>query len=173
MGIIRHPIWQYAYFVNDIDESCRKWNALVGAGPFQVVRHHVARDFRYRGEPVEADVSYAFGQAGPAHIQLIAQHDDTPSIYREMFKRGEQGFHHVGLLISDVAAEVKRFNEAGYETACTLWGGDDVAYMDCRADLGCFVELHGDAPAIVAQFQRWKVLHEEWDGVTDLIRESR
>ena len=172
MGIIRHPIWQYAYFVEDIDESCRRWNELVGAGPFHVVRHHKAEDFRYLGEPVEADVSYAFGQAGPAHIQLIAQHDDTPSIYRDMFAPGEYGFHHIGLLINDVSGEILRFNEAGYETACTLWGGDYVAYMDCRRDLGCYVELHGDAPVIRDLFEGWRVQHEAWDGETDLIREA-
>lgn len=172
MSIIRHPIWQYAYFVNDIDEACRKWNKMVGAGPFHVVRHHIAESFRYRGEPVEADVSYAFGQAGPAHIQFIAQHDETPSIYREMYKKGEHGFHHVGLLVHDVSGEIRRFNAAGYETACTLWGGDYVAYMDCRKDLGCYVELHGDAPIIVDLFNGWKRTHEEWDGVTDLIREA-
>ena len=47
-----------------------------------------------------------------AHIQFIAQHDDTPSIYRAMYKAGEHGFHHVGLLIHDVTGEIKRFNEA-------------------------------------------------------------
>ena len=77
MSIIRHPIWQYAYFVEDIDEACRKWNKMVGAGPFHVVRSHVAENFRYLGEHVEADVSYAFGQAGPAHIQFIAQHESV------------------------------------------------------------------------------------------------
>ena len=121
MSIIRHPIWQYAYFVEDIDEACKKWNKMVGAGPFHVVRSHNAENFQYLGEHVEADVSYAFGQAGPAHIQFIAQHDDTPSIYRDMYKPGEYGFHHIGLLIHDVTAEVKRFNDEGYETACTLW----------------------------------------------------
>ncbi len=92
MSLIRHPIWQYAYFVEDIDEACRKWNQMVGAGPFHVVRSHVAEDFRYLGEHIEADVSYALRQAGPAHIQFIAQHDDTLSIYRDMYKPGEFGF---------------------------------------------------------------------------------
>lgn len=170
--LIRHPIWQYAFFVDDIDEACIKWNRMVGAGPFHVVRHHIAEGFLYRGEPVEADVSYAFGQAGPAHIQFIAQHDDKPSIYREMYKRGQNGFHHVGLLVSDVSGEIRRFQEAGYETACTLWGGDYVAYMDCRKDMGCYVELHGDAPIIRNMFESWKVEHDQWDGVTDLIREG-
>ena len=173
MSLIRHPIWQYAYFVEDIDEACHKWNKMVGAGPFHVVRHHIGEDFRYRGEHVEADVSYAFGQAGPAHVQFIAQHDDTPSIYREMYPKGQYGFHHIGLLIHDLAGEVKRFNDAGNETACTLWGGDYVAYMDCRKDMACYVELHGDAPLIVDLFNGWKTMHETWDGKTDLIREAR
>ena len=106
MSIIRHPIWQYGYFVNDIDEACHKWNKMTGAGPFHVVRHHIAENFLYRGEPVEADVSYAFGQAGPAHIQFIAQHDDTPSIYREMYAKGEHGFHHIGLLVHYLEGEI-------------------------------------------------------------------
>ena len=55
MSIIRHPIWQYAYFVEDIDEACHKWHKMMGAGPFTVVRHHIAEDFRYKGEHVEAE----------------------------------------------------------------------------------------------------------------------
>ena len=93
MSLIRHPIWQYAWFVPDIDEACHKWNRMVGAGPFHVVRHHIAEDFRYRGKPIEADVSYAFGQAGPAHVQFIAQHDDmsgtTDSRIEQMLPAGK------------------------------------------------------------------------------------
>ena len=32
-GLIRHPIRQYAWFVDDIDEACHKWNKMLGAGP--------------------------------------------------------------------------------------------------------------------------------------------
>jgi hypothetical protein len=173
MSIIRHPIWQYAYFVPDIDEACHKWHKMMGAGPFRVVRHHIAEDFRYKGEHIEADVSYAFGQAGPAHIQFIAQHDDTPSIYRDMYKKGEYGFHHIGLLIHDLAEEVARFEAAGYPSVCTLWGGDYVHYVDARHDLGCYVELHGDAPVIQDMFNGLKADHEAWDGdVSGLIQEA-
>jgi hypothetical protein len=90
-----------------------------------------------------------------------------------MYPKGQYGFHHIGLLIHDLEGEIKRFNEAGYETACTLWGGDYVAYMDCRKDMGCYVELHGDAPIIVDLFNGWKTMHETWDGKTDLIREAQ
>ena len=34
----RYPIFQYAYFVNDIDEAAHKWHRLFGAGPFFAAR---------------------------------------------------------------------------------------------------------------------------------------
>ena len=168
----RYTLFQQAYLVNDLDEAIEKWDRVYGAGPFVVTNHHQCDKFMYRGTPQESDVSYAFGYLGDTMIQFIVQHDDTPSIYRDMYKKGENGFHHVGVLVPNVQEEVRRFQAAGYEVACELWGGDYVAYMDCRKDMGCFVELHGDAPVIAKLFDGWQTLHEEWDGVTDLIREN-
>ena len=50
------------------------------------------------------------------------------------------------------------------ETAGGMWGRRGADWTN--------VELHGDAPLIRGQFERWKSDHEEWDGVTDLIREA-
>ena len=79
------PIFQHAYFVNDIVEAAHKWHELYGAGPFVHVPHHVTDKFQYRGTKQEADVSYGFGYLGDNQIQFIQQHDDTPSIYRDMY----------------------------------------------------------------------------------------
>ena len=38
-------------------------------------------------------------------IQFIQQHDNTPSIYRDMYALGQEGFHHVGLLVNDYEGE--------------------------------------------------------------------
>ena len=85
----RYPLFQYAYFVNDLETSINKWAKLYYAGPFSVTPHHVTDKFHYRGQDVEADVSYAFGYLGDMMIQFIQQHDNTPSIYRDMFAAGE------------------------------------------------------------------------------------
>ena len=74
-------------------------------------------------------------------------------------------------MISDVSGATKRFNDTGYEAACTLWGGDYVAYMDCRKGMGSYVELHGNALLFRDLFEGWKRDHEEWDGGADVIRE--
>ena len=81
-------MFQHAYLVNDLEASIAKWNELFGAGPFMIRRTISTDRFRYRGTPQEADVSYAFGYLGDVMIQLIQQHDDTPSIYREVYAAG-------------------------------------------------------------------------------------
>ena len=71
-----HPIFQVAYLVNDLEAGARRWTDLFGAGPWYVAPHHRTDRFRYRGEPTEADVSYAFAYCGGTMIQLVEQHDE-------------------------------------------------------------------------------------------------
>ena len=170
--LIRYPILQHAFVVADIDEGCRYWTRAVGAGPFFVARHHRGDRHTHRGEPFRADVSYAFGQCGATHIQLIQQHDDAPSVYRELFAPGEAGFHHVAVLVpeADLPGEKARFEAAGFAVASELWSIADVAYIDTRSALGGFVELHGDNEEIRGVFDRFRVAHEQWDGITRPIR---
>ena len=132
--------------------------------------HHKSEDVTYRGEASDPDVSYAFGQAGPAQIQLVQQHDDTPSCYLDMFSPGEQGLHHVAMLVPDFEAERNRFDAAGYEAVMELISAARVAYMDTRAAIGCFVELYEDNERVRKRFAGWKKSHEDWDGKTRPIR---
>ena len=156
-----YPHFQQAFLVNDLEQACNRWAELYAAGPFVLVPHHQTDKFTYRGTSQEADVSYAFGYLGDMMIQLIEQHDDTPSIYRDMYRRGEEGFHHVGILVNDFDAEKRRFIDFGFETACELWADNvNAAYMDTRSATGCFTEIHGDPPHILATFARWRRAHE-------------
>ena len=158
---MNRAFFQQAYFVNSIDEAAQKWADAFGAGPFYMARHHQCDEFTYRGTATQADVSYAFGYLGDQMIQFIEQHDDKPSIYRDMFGKGEEGFHHVGYLVSDFAAERQRWLDMGYELATELYADEvNAAYFDTRALNGCFTEIHGDPPHIMGLFAHWKRLHE-------------
>ena len=156
-----YPIFQYAYFVNDIEEASHKWHRLYGAGPFILVPHHKTDKLQYRGTPQEADVSYAFGYIADTHIQFKQQHDNTPSIYRDMYKDGEEGFHHVGCLVNDFAAARRRMLDLGFVNACELWADEvNAAYFDTREVNGGFTDIHGDPPHILASFSQQKRAHE-------------
>lgn len=169
--VIRTPLFQSAYFVDSLDAAIPRWATTLDAGPFFVTSHHRADWFRYKGEPVEADVSYAFGYAGDVQIQLIEQHDDTPSIYRDMFGPGEYGHHHVAMLVHDYEAERDRLVAQGHELACELRANDvQACYFDTRPTIGTYTELHTDPDRIITTFARWKQAHLEWDRV-DPFRE--
>lgn len=155
-----YPIFQHAYFVNDIREACQKWSDLFGAGPFIVTEHHKTDQFMYRGTDVEADVSYAFGYLDNMMIQFIQQHDDKPSIYRDMYAEGEEGFHHVGYLVSDWEAAKARLESMGFECACELYASNvEAAYYDTRSVTGGFTEIHMDPPHIISAFANWHWRH--------------
>ena len=163
MPLDRYPLFQEAYLVEDLDAAILRWNELFRAGPFVRTFHHETDRFEYRGTDQEADVSYAFGYLGEMMIQLIVQHDDTPSIYRDMFPPGETGFHHVGVLVHDFEAEFERLEKLGFECATRLYAdGVDAAYFDTREANGCFTEIHGDPPHILGAFASWRRAHALW-----------
>src|SRR5829696_4488839 len=109
-----YPLFQHAYVVKDLDLAVHRWSELFGAGPFAIRSHHVAPRFTYRDTPQQADVSYAFGYLGDLMIQFVQQHDDTPSIYREMYGSEEEGFHHVASLVHDFAGARQHFLDQGF-----------------------------------------------------------
>ena len=41
--LIRYPIVQYAYVVDDLDAGIKHWVEVMGAGPFFVSRNHRGR----------------------------------------------------------------------------------------------------------------------------------
>ncbi len=158
---MRRSIFQEAYFVNSVDEAAGRWAKDFGAGPFFAVRNHRTEEFTYRSTDIEADVTYAFGYLGDMMIQLIEQHDDKPSIYRDMYENGEEGFHHIAYLVSDFAAERQRWLDLGYELATELYADEvNAAYFDTRAMNGVFTEIHGDPVHILGTFENWRRIHE-------------
>ena len=159
--LTHYPIFQQAWFVNDLDTSIQQWSDTFGAGPFVRSPHHRCDTFMYRGTDQEADVSYAFGYLGDTMIQFIQQHDDTPSIYRDMYAAGEEGYHHLAILVNDFEGEYQRMIDLGFEPACRLYAdGVDAAYFDTREVNGAFTEIHGDPPRILQAFAMWRRAHE-------------
>lgn len=155
--------FQEAYFVDDLERAAHAWSETFGAGPFVVSPHHSCDRFDYRGTDAESDVSYAFGYLDDVMIQFIVQHDDTPSIYRDMYPHGAAGgagFHHIGILVDDFETEFDRLAAAGFECATRLYAnGVDAAYFDTRSFTGGFTEIHGSPTHIVDTFAHWRDSH--------------
>jgi len=165
-------VFQNSYVVPDIGAALRRWTQALGVGPFYLYEHLDLGPVTYRGRPATLDASFALAQAGDIEIELIEQHNDGPSAYRDVFAPGEGGFHHVGAWVDDFDAAFDHYKQLGY-VAVTTGGAPDIggrfAYMDARADLGIMVELVEKRQDLVNFQTMLTEAARDWDG-SDPVR---
>jgi hypothetical protein len=159
---------QIGYVVPDVVAACERFHDVFRIGPFFRIPPRPRRRARHRGLLRETDLvtEVALAQSGDVMIELIRQHDDGPSAYRDMFASGEQGLHHVAFWSDDYAADVEEYARAGFEIAMEMEirDGLEVAYVDTTAVLGHMVELLPHDPSIVELFEFVRVASKQWSG---------
>jgi hypothetical protein len=162
----RHRSIQNAYFVNDLDEAVERWHRLWGIGPFFIRRHIVLPEVSYRGQSAQLDISAAYVQAGPIQVELVTQHDNEPSAFREVFEEGEEGFHHVAVIPQDYQALLEHYSRAGFPVVTELKtaAGRGAAYVDTRAMLGHMTEVYWPSESLNRLYSEVAKAAEKWDG---------
>lgn len=158
-------IIQFAWVVPDLEAAARRWHAATGIGPFLVNRHITIGHPLHRGQPRITDFSTAIAQAGPVQIELVEQHDATPSCYRDTVPHGAEAMHHVAIIAADYDAALARYTGQGFAVASQGEFGDvRFAYVDCSSAIGHMVEILEDKPTIQRFFGAVKRAAEGWDG---------
>ena len=157
-------ILQIAYVVDNLDAVMRGWTETIGAGPFFAQKNmHVETE--YRGQPSWIDVSAAFGQGGAVQVELIEVHGDNPSVYRDMYSRGQFGCHHVALFVDDLAEQLRVNRLVGHEVGMRgSFAGTPYAYVDTRSSTGIFTELFQNTAGINLLYKRIADAAADWDG---------
>jgi catechol 2,3-dioxygenase-like lactoylglutathione lyase family enzyme len=164
-------IVQMAFVVADLEAAAARFARTMGIGPFLLNPHIQLSDPHHRGVHVRTDFSLALAQAGDVQVELVEQHDDTPSVYRDLFAPGAEGFHHVAIIVPDVAAEVARLTALGFAQASSGRFGDaDFAYVDTAPALGHMVEVLPDNDTIRRFFAKVRREAEAWDGSGPVLR---
>ncbi len=130
-------IIQIAYTTADIHRTMDHYVKSMGVGPWFLIEHFPGSEKHYRGVPTDLDISLAMAFSGHTLIEVIQQHDDVPSVYRDLVDKRGHGFHHWGVGTRSFEADVERYRGMGYAEAfsCVTPVGDRVAYMDASADL--------------------------------------
>jgi len=160
-------VMQLAYVPSDLDAALDYWINRMGVGPFFRLEHaQQALDAAtYRGKPCEADFTMHLAYWGDMQIELIQQHNDAPSIYKDWRDQGAEGLHHTCILVSDLAAAIDLCTRAG---ASLLQDGQSgasrFAYMDTRGGPGSILEMLCPAPEVLAYQTIMKECARDWDG---------
>jgi hypothetical protein len=118
----------------------------------------------HRGGICEARFSVALAMNGGVQIELIEQHNDMPSAYRDTVPKGATGFHHVGILENDYDEALSYYTAEDHEIAGSGALGDvRYAYVDTTTILGHMIEVIEDTESIRALFAAVEQAHETWD----------
>lgn len=164
-------VMQLAFVPADFDAALAHW-LRIGAGPFFALDHVQLEDVRYRGQPAEIDFSMLLGYWGDLQIELIRQHNASPSIYKAWRDQGREGLHHVCILTDDMAAARAACAAVAVsvEQEGKVPGGGEVIYVDTGGGPGTMVEILKPAPGGREFFAMLRDAHRGWDGADPVRR---
>ena len=164
-------IIQTAYVVQDIQKAMREWATKLKVGPWFLIEHFTGEEAQYWGKPTNVDVAIAMSFAGHMMIELIEQHNDVPSVYRDIAERQGYGFHHWGVATRDFDRDVERYRSWGCDLAFyeRVPSGGRVGYMDTTSYLPGMTELIELGASFDAIFARMYSATIGWDG-QNLVR---
>ena len=159
------PTLQNGYVVRDWRATAEHWAAVHGVGPFFVMEHIEFAACRYRGVPVVIDMSVAIAYSGELQIELVQQHNDSPSIYQDHLARYGEGLQHVGALVDDLDAvlDAKHWRSKIIQDGATTVG-QRFAYLDIGTHAGAMLELIEATPAARAAFEYMRTAARDWTG---------
>lgn len=167
MSVHFGSIKQLGYVVLDLDAAINYWTTQVGVGPFFVFKEAPIRDFRYRGEPCDARVTFALAQSGDVQIELIAPLDDVPSLYREHLEQQGEGLQHVAYWTEDFRRLTDKALAVGYTEVLSGYTGDPdgrFAYFIGGGHTGACVEISALSAKKQELFAAVAKASKVWDG---------
>jgi len=177
MSIYFGDVRQVGIIVRDVKRAMNAW-AHLGVGPF-ITMDVVFDDFRYYGRPSAAPhVTIALAYSGSMQIELIQQHNDVPSGYRDFLANGREGVQHLGAFFADHASyNAKRAELLDRGFMLVHEGGSRArdmrfAYFASREREGLEFEI---TEALLPPFdQFWPRLQQaarDWDGKELIARD--
>ena len=177
MSKVFGEIRQLAFVVDDIDSAMKYWGDVLGIGPFFIKRKITFDGYIYRGKAsVSPVISIALANSGYIQIELIQQHDEADSIYKEQLSSGQKGLQHVSSWLTKEELVRKRADllSAGYEIAqeCVIpSSGVKLVYFSTESGPGNFIFEIADLlePGQYERVLGIKDAYVNWDGKDPII----
>ena len=161
------PVRQMGYVVRDIESAMHNWTTTLHIGPFYYVERVPGVDLRYQGAAGSPRVSLALAYSGDLQIELIQQHDQTPSSYLDFLAAGNEGLHHIGFFTEHYDLDLQRAAEAGLHVEQSAVLGDQVGKSTYFSTNGHGEPVLGLLAVNAAIRDLYRMVHAEagrWDG---------
>jgi catechol 2,3-dioxygenase-like lactoylglutathione lyase family enzyme len=134
----------FAWVVNDVHKVDAYYTNL-GFKPFASIDHAKMLDRIYRNEPGTYEMWLGWDRTGDAPREWVQQ-ITGPDIYVEYEKKHGEGFHHIGLIVSDMDAAIEQMAARGAPPSqSAAWntakGKGRAVYVDSEPHGGVTLEL--------------------------------
>ena len=103
-------------------------------------------------------------------IELIKQHCDRPSVFRDWSTGKVSGLHQLCTVTADYEGRKAHYERLGYEVAAEIdMGAYHVAYIDTADDFGFYTEVVAHNDQLLGMLANISETCAHWDG-TDPVR---
>jgi len=161
---MKYPVRQVAYYVQDARKAAQAHAAAFGSGPYYVAEHIPMHLARYRGQPGVFDHTSAYGQWGDVMVEMVQVNSKEPSVFTDLYPNGETGFHHIALIVDNLADAMKAFEAKGFAEG--FYGevapGAGFAMMDATRQFGHFIELYEPTPPLLSVYHLVANAAQNW-----------
>ncbi len=163
------PCVQQGYVVPEIYAAISHWLAR-GIGPFYI-EEHISPPAEFDGRAFTPDISAAFTYCGDQQIEVVQQHDNQDTVYKEFLQtHPEGGLHHLAFWVDDIAAVIEKLPASGKHYCLRQVYGGMHAYLDCVEQPGVMIQLMQTGPMMRELFSIIKEGAQSWDGKTEPLR---
>ncbi|WP_316155001.1 VOC family protein [Cupriavidus sp. BIC8F] len=175
MSKIYGGIHQIGYIVKDIEKAMEHWSRVLGVGPWFYREDATPSVFTYYGkESTPPKISIAVANSDFIQLELIQQHDDAPSLYRDSLKAaGGDCMQHVAFWTEDHYDELRaQLIEAGYVEghAGQMGQRGRFTYLVHKDLPSCVIEISETRGGKGEYFKKVAEAAQEWDGKVAIIR---
>jgi catechol 2,3-dioxygenase-like lactoylglutathione lyase family enzyme len=137
-------ITHFAWVVNDVRKVDAYYTGL-GFQPFSRIDHNVSLDRVYRGQPGTYEMWLGWDRTGDAPFEWVQQ-IIGPDVYVEYGKKHGEGFHHLGVNVSDMDEAIRQMTARGAPPSqAAAWktsnGKGRAVYLDSEPYGGVTLEL--------------------------------
>jgi hypothetical protein len=100
-------------------------------------------------------------------LELVQQEGEGPSPFRDIYKAGEEGVHHIACFVDSIDETILQYEEMGFPLATRAKAklGTEFAFIDTSKSLGHMLEIYSPNETLSGFYNLVKEAALSWDGV--------
>jgi hypothetical protein len=162
-------LFQTAFIVADLKAEMARYVEAMRVGPWFVRESFTPAGARYRGRETGVVMSVAFAWRDDMMLELIQQHDDSPSVFRDAIEKRGHGLHHLGMGVDDYDGALAEYEAQGWKVAFYAKTSGRLGMLE-RDGFPYLLELLEMDPQRTELFAAMRAAARDWNGAEPVRR---